>query len=188
MPMGIYIRTEAAKKNIKKAAIKRFKSGNNKTVFVKGHVPTPEMRKKMGSRLEDHYKWRGGVTLDRKAYRRKWRNDNLEKSRAYMREWKKNHRQSANVYTQNYRALLRNAPGSFTPQDWENLKKKFDNKCAICGEEKPLTIDHIIPISRGGTNWIENIQPLCGSCNYSKRDMLMDEYLIFRQKIKLERK
>jgi len=60
------------------------------------------------------------------------------------------------------------AKGSHTIKEWEELKRKFKYKCASCGLKKPLTEDHIIPLSRGGTDYIENIQPLCRSCNAIK--------------------
>jgi 5-methylcytosine-specific restriction endonuclease McrA len=34
-----------------------------------------------------------------------------------------------------------------------------------CGEAKPLTVDHVVPVSKGGSNDISNIQPLCLECN-----------------------
>ena len=41
--------------------------------------------------------------------------------------------------------------------------------CVRCGaSEVRLTKDHVVPISRGGSNAIENIQPLCKACNCSK--------------------
>jgi 5-methylcytosine-specific restriction endonuclease McrA len=67
--------------------------------------------------------------------------------------------------------LKRVAEGSFAWERWEDLKKKYNYACALCGEKEPeikLTIDHIVPISGGGTNWISNIQPLCRSCNSKK--------------------
>ena len=51
--------------------------------------------------------------------------------------------------------------------------------CKGCGEHFParnLTIDHIIPESKGGTDHIENLQLLCGACNSTKGDRPM-EYL-----------
>jgi len=69
------------------------------------------------------------------------------------------------------RAQMAMAGGSFTVGEWENLKKQFNHTCPLCGKSEPeivLTIDHIIPLSRGGSNWIENIQPLCLSCNCRK--------------------
>ncbi len=65
-------------------------------------------------------------------------------------------------------AREKGAVGSHTLEEWNNLKKKFHNKCAFCFEEKKLTKDHIMPLSEGGSDYIENIQPLCKSCNSRK--------------------
>ena len=45
---------------------------------------------------------------------------------------------------------------------------KRDDCCLICGTKEKLTIDHIKPISKGGSNKIENLQTLCASCNSNK--------------------
>lgn len=44
------------------------------------------------------------------------------------------------------------------------------NKCLRCRTSFRLTIDHIVPVAKGGTNAEENLQTLCKSCNCSKRD------------------
>jgi len=45
-------------------------------------------------------------------------------------------------------------------------------KCEKCHTTEKLTIDHIIPISKGGTNDLSNLQLLCRSCNSRKRDKI----------------
>lgn len=65
-------------------------------------------------------------------------------------------------------ARERGAEGSHTLMEWEQLKDKFNQKCANCFKEKKLTKDHIIPLSQKGTNFIINIQPLCKNCNSKK--------------------
>jgi 5-methylcytosine-specific restriction endonuclease McrA len=63
------------------------------------------------------------------------------------------------------------------------MRKRFDNKsrglkrklierdgehCASCEKSESLVIDHVVSISRGGTNDIENLQLLCNTCNEKK--------------------
>lgn len=50
----------------------------------------------------------------------------------------------------------------------ELIVKEFNGKCLCCGSRKKLTIDHVVPISQGGTDDIENLQLLCRSCNSRK--------------------
>lgn len=48
---------------------------------------------------------------------------------------------------------------------------KHDGRCAICGAKPPkLTLDHILPRSKGGTQEEENLQPACARCNRLKGD------------------
>jgi len=43
-------------------------------------------------------------------------------------------------------------------------------RCAQCGSQENLTIDHVVPMSQGGTDEVENLQFLCRSCNSRKSD------------------
>ena len=47
------------------------------------------------------------------------------------------------------------------------------NSCKSCGTGEDLTIDHVFPISKGGTNHIDNLQVLCRRCNSSKKDRVL---------------
>ncbi len=50
----------------------------------------------------------------------------------------------------------------------DNVFKRDGYKCAYCSSEKNLTIDHILPKSKGGKNTWENLITACGKCNLKK--------------------
>jgi len=102
---------------------------------------------------------------------RRWRERHREEHRKRNKEWRRRNREKVNFMNRRREHQLRGAVGSFTYSEWERLKEKYNYTCPSCGRREPkikLTIDHIIPISKGGTNYISNIQPLCQECNSKK--------------------
>lgn len=74
------------------------------------------------------------------------------------------------------KAKVRGAEGSHTLEEWQAKCAEFDHCCAYCGEEKRLTRDHKIPVSKGGSDYINNIVPACSSCNSKKRARLPEDF------------
>ncbi len=64
--------------------------------------------------------------------------------------------------------------GRHTRKEWLDLCEKYKHKCLKCKRKKKLTRDHVIPVYLGGTDNIDNIQPLCQSCNSSKGATYVD--------------
>lgn len=86
-----------------------------------------------------------------------------------MREWVKANPESAAATRDRRRAREVEAEGSYTREDVRAILKKQGRSCFYCSG--PLTkfeCDHFIPLSRGGTNWPDNLRLSCPPCNYSK--------------------
>jgi len=68
---------------------------------------------------------------------------------------------------------------SFNENDWQETKAYFMNKCAYCGAETDLVIDHAIPINKAklGEHRIGNLVPSCKGCNDTKGNRDYNEYL-----------
>lgn len=91
-----------------------------------------------------------------------------ERNRERMRLHRLQRRPVLRVRWQNYAASKRTR-GRFTHKEWQALCDWFGNACLRCGATGVLlTIDHVAPVSKGGANTIDNLQPLCKSCNSSK--------------------
>jgi 5-methylcytosine-specific restriction endonuclease McrA len=56
------------------------------------------------------------------------------------------------------------------------LRRIYDSNCKHCGTRDNISIDHIIPLARGGRHSVGNLQPLCINCNSSKNDRTMMEW------------
>ncbi len=171
MPKGIFIRkpfTETHKKNISKAKMgfiawnKGLKGWLKHTEESKIKMSIPKKGKKCSNETKQKMSeiaktrtgnknpnWRGGLMQD-KEYQNK-----RQLLKCNMR-----------------RAIKNKTPGTYTLKEWELLKLKYKYTCPKCGKKEPeikLAADHIVPLNVGGTNYIENIQPLCKSCNCSKQ-------------------
>src|SRR5205823_1450409 len=75
-----------------------------------------------------------------------------------------------------HRQLLRLA-GPLSADTWQDILKQYERLCAYCGASGPLTIDHRVPLSRGGRNSKDNIKPACRSCNSKKATRSEDDFL-----------
>jgi 5-methylcytosine-specific restriction endonuclease McrA len=104
----------------------------------------------------------------------KWAMLNAEHQRAYNRARYAAQPGKIRGYQHARKARMRGNGGTFTNAEWVALCAQHGHKCLACGESQPLTVDHVIPLSRGGQNVIGNIQPLCKPCNSRKHLNVID--------------
>jgi 5-methylcytosine-specific restriction endonuclease McrA len=93
----------------------------------------------------------------------------------------KKHLARKKVQDCNYKAFSRGCTrddeNHISLKSWLEIKEKHGNKCALCrkpeSKENEMTIDHTHPISKGGKNNKDNIQPACWRCNSEKGDKII---------------
>lgn len=107
--------------------------------------------------------------------KRYWKNrgkeyfkENKEKILDWRKEWFQQNSGKNMQYKRARRAKKLGSTEHFTNKEFKELCKQHDGKCLCCGEKKPLEADHIVPLTKGGSDGIENIQPLCRHCNAKK--------------------
>ena len=177
MPRGIYRRTEEHKRKIsesgkgrhwklseetkkKMSEAKKNISENTRRKMRENHKGTlgkhfsEETKRKMSKAHSgiNSCRWKGGIASgkNRKEYKR----------------WKTAERKAEKIM----------ADGSHTIGGWELLKRRYGYCCPACKKKEPeikLTEDHIVPLSKGGSDYIENIQPLCKGCNSKKHTKII---------------
>lgn len=90
---------------------------------------------------------------------------------ASVKAWIKANPEKAAVIRRNYAARKRNAEGSHTIDDVRKIVRLQRGRCAYCRTRLlAYHVDHIIPLSKGGSNDRRNLQVTCEPCNIMKRD------------------
>lgn len=109
-----------------------------------------------------------------KNYMTTWRKKNPERHLKKQRVRQRGTNEKRRIRNANRRAMIAAISGFFVKEDVDRLFEEQRGMCAAPHCENSLQngyhVDHILAVSCGGTNWPDNLQLLCGSCNCSKRD------------------
>lgn len=176
--------SRACKNNARQRTIQKYNKSDKRRVSALRYIHKPEKKEKFKKYLKDYYQrphakrlavirstrnLKNNPRLQEAKRKRDCAFGRTAKGRAINRiaaaQYRKTEkaREVRRVNKAARRAAYRER---FSITDWMSLKTRFGG-CAKCGAAK-VEIDHIVPISLGGRNTIDNIQPLCRSCNSSK--------------------
>jgi len=144
----------------------------------------PEYRESENKRHRKRYADNPEIRIKKVAHLKELRNTDEN----YRKEYNRKHREyvkekyhndfdfyeNIRGYFQRRRAVKRGNGGSFSEAEWLTLCGLAKDRCLSCGKQEKLTVDHVIPVTSQGNSDIQNIQPLCHSCNSKKGTAIMD--------------
>lgn len=107
---------------------------------------------------------------------KEWRENNPEKCAKYVKTCRLKKPDFYSFMDRNRAHLRRTAEleGNFTLDQWNQMVSRQTGMCYWCGQFAKLTMDHVIPISKGGKHEVGNIVGACLSCNSKKNVKLWD--------------
>ena len=146
---------------------KKHYDSNSEEIIKKTRVYQDNNRDETKERSANYYSRNKEKISNRKKKRR-----NTDEGRARNQKYRDENPEIIKAQRHRRKARQANSEGSFTASEWKQLLKDTGKKCLRCRKKfgilrKP-TADHVKPISKGGSSYITNIQPLCFSCNSSK--------------------
>lgn len=128
---------------------------------------------------EESARWRAShLDQAREAYAQ-WREKNPERTRELSARRRREHPEDWIVGSSKRReAKYANTPIGelLTSAEWLAIIAEANGHCHYCGKEAKLTLDHVIPLSRGGKHSKGNVVPACLHCNDSKGSKTLEEW------------
>jgi 5-methylcytosine-specific restriction endonuclease McrA len=110
-----------------------------------------------------------------------WKRLNPEKMQEYRARWERNNPEKVRARTATKRARRTTAPGTgITARQRQGILADSLGLCAYCNERRPLALDHIEPLFRGGEHDESNAAAACKPCNSSKCDTPLLVWLAIR--------
>jgi len=169
-----------------KQRVKEYRDNHKKECLERANKwrkENPEKRKEILKRYYDKKKEEEPEYFNKKAMEHYHKD--VEKSRKKLRDYRKK-----NPIKTRYWKYKRRIRCDFTVVDKEHMTEEFkkgvlikireqDFRCLYCGKDvsEDYSLDHRIPLSRGGDNTVENIDIVCKDCNTKKSTRTKEEYL-----------
>lgn len=163
------------KERIAKSKRKHYEA--NKEQILEG---TRQYRENNKDRIAEYQReWYEANKEEVLAQRREYYEANAERIAEYNRQHYEANKEKYHEYARNRRARQRNAEGEHTFEDVWAMAESQDWLCAFC--EEPLFaeyhVDHLQPLSRGGSNFPQNLAVTCPTCNLRKGAKTLMEFL-----------
>lgn len=138
--------------------------------------------------LEANRRWARRNTDKVVAYKKNWHSKNRDRLLEKKTEYNAINAEARNEYMREYgqtpmgwaankanghnqRAKRYGCSGRLTARNVLDLYAYYGHKCLDCGSRDGLSLDHVKPLSMGGTNWPANLQVVCMSCNHKRWDI-----------------
>lgn len=118
-----------------------------------------------------------------RAYYRQYYEANKERWKAIQAKSRAKHKDRIRAASARRRARERQATGAYTRYDVRIIHLSQGARCYYCDADinTGYHVDHLMPLSRGGTNWPENLACCCATCNLRKGNKTEAEFwLILR--------
>lgn len=157
----------AKNKEKKRAADKAYYEANKEKISQYGERYRKENRERiLAQKRKYHFSKREfHVQRSREYYKA-----NFDVLSQRKREYNAKNKDLVRQWSRNSKARRKGADGFHTKDDIQRILESQKNKCAncMCDVSGGYHVDHIMPIILGGTNWPENLQILCPTCNLRK--------------------
>lgn len=170
---------EYRKKN--KEKIKEYNKEYKENHKEKIKKKNKEYREKNKEKIKEYNKDYGEKNKEKiKEYQKEYYEEHKEKNKEKIKKYRLKHPEYVFNYNNKRRQLEENQGNGITKEQWIEMMDFFEWRCAYSGEVlgDNRTIDHIIPISKGGEHEVWNCVPMLLKYNKSKHSKDMLEWYI----------